>query len=779
MRCTRPAFIPKMDYSEGVPAECKTVTVVPAILNDEKSALTLLEDLEVYYTANLDENICFALLGDFKDADYPINAEEQTIVNKVEERIEELNIKYGREVFYYLHRKRIFIHDEKKYVGEERKRGALFDFCALLKGEKKEGYLNKEIKYPKDIKYVLTLDADTQVPRDAAKKLIGAMSHPLNKPLLNEKGTRVAKGYALMQPRIGIDVVSAAKSYFSLVFSGQAGLDTYSTAASDLYQDLFGEGIFTGKGIFDLHMYYALLKGAFPKRSILSHDLLEGSYLRTALVSDVVLVDGFPSQYISYTKRQHRWARGDWQLIRRLGKRVLNEHNEYIENPINNLSKYKISDNLNRSLILPACFVVVFLGLTLLYRSMALLLIISLLTLFYEPLSGFIGKNLAFIKNANKGVVFKDAWYETRNMFRQSLFKLSVLPYEAYLNIDAIVRTLYRLCISRKKMLEWVTAAEHENKTQSVQAGYWKRMVISPILGITVILLSAFFVRGIPLAALIIGALWFFAPSIAYFTSMPVRKKHYEADAHTKDKLRLLARKTWRFFDEYCTDETSMWAPDNVQEYPSKKPVDRTSSTNIAFSIISNVIARDFGYITLLEMIERMEKCVAGIEKCEKWHGHMYNWYNTGSLHPLRPEYVSSVDSGNLACYLLAACEGIEDAIYKPIFENCAKGLTDTVSMEIKKNGHNIPFEIQNQPTALSFYKMLVGCRNKNPLSAGVFEGCGKLCKRSRKACTRIFCCSNKYRAKEKVSARRRLKTLFPCLTIIHRANMPTDTMRC
>jgi cellobiose phosphorylase/biotin operon repressor len=706
MRLTRPAFIPKMDYKDGIPKECRTVAVVPALVNGYAAAAELLEDLEVYFIANQDENLFFMLLGDFGDSNKEFTEEEIQIVRQVEQRVEELNAKYGREIFYYLHRKRIHIPEEHKYMGEERKRGALMDFCGALKGLKKDGFLNKEIRVPQEIKYVLTLDADTQMPRDAAKRLVGAMSHPLNSPVLNIEGTAVIKGYALMQPRIGIDVVSAAKTYFSLIFSGQAGLDTYSTASSDLYQDLFGEGIFTGKGIFDLDIYYSVLHKAFPKRSILSHDLIEGSYLRTALVTDVILVDGFPSNYDSYAKRQHRWIRGDWQLIKRLSSKVITEENEKIDNPVNALSKYKICDNLLRSLLIPACFAAIFLGLTFFYAAMPVMVVLGLLTLFYDPLSGFVVKIIMLIKNANKGAVFKDAWFETRNLFRQSFFRLSVLPYEALMNLDAIVRTLYRIYISKKKMLEWVTAAESEKKAGKTQKAVWQKMIAAPIMSAVLLLLSSFLIKGLSVTALVISALWFFAPLFAYRTAQPIRKKDYQADTETVGDLRLLARKTWRFYEDFCTEENYMWAPDNFQEYPYKKPVDRTSSTNVAYSLIANVIARDFGYISLSEMLERMDKCITGIEKCDLWHGHMYNWYEMGSLKTMKPEYISSVDSGNLACYLLAACEGVQELLYKPLFMNCALGLKDTMCIENKSEKIKIP-NMKNAQSLLGFYQTL------------------------------------------------------------------------
>jgi cyclic beta-1,2-glucan synthetase len=707
MKAVKPAFIPKMDYAEGIPAENRTIAVVSALVSDEKNAVSLLEDLEVYYIANQDENLFFGLLGDFRDADQVVTEEELAIVSKVEEKVRELNLKYGREIFYYYHRKRQYIADENKYMGDERKRGALLDLCAVLKGSKKEGFLNSEIRVPEGVKYVITMDADTQIPRDAAKKLIGAMAHPLNRPVVNEEGSAVIKGYGIMQPRIGIDVVSAAKTYFSLVFSGQAGLDTYSTACSDIYQDLFGEGIYTGKGIFDLDVFYSVLDKSFPKRRILSHDLLEGSYLRTALLTDVVFVDSYPSKYDSWAKRQHRWVRGDWQIIGWLFKNVRNEKSEKIKNPINRLSKFKISDNIGRSLIEPACFIVLFLGMTFLHRAIALLLFVGLMTLFYGPLSGLFGKIIVLIKNADKGVVLKDAWFETRNSFRQSFFKLSFLPYEAYLNMDAIVRTLYRLLVSKKKMLEWVTAAESEKQSGNTQKAVWRKMAFSPVTGMAVLLLSSFFLRTVSIPALLLGAAWFFAPAAAFITSQPIEKRKYTQDEETTARLRMLARKTWRFFEDFCTEDTFMWAPDNFQEYPYKKPVDRTSSTNIAFSLIANAIARDFGYITLGDMIDRMEKCVESIEKCRKWHGHLYNWYDLNTLDTLKPEYVSSVDSGNLACYLITAMKAVEDAVGRPVYHGCAMGLYDTQWMEAKKNAAGAYPPPEERDSAALFYDAL------------------------------------------------------------------------
>ena len=471
----KPAFIPKMELKEGIPEECRTMVVIPCMVNSMEDGKELLEKIQVYYAANQQDNIYFTILSDFREDKNEINAQEEEIIEKIEEEISNLNKKYEKEIFFYAQRKRTFLPAKKRYSGRERKRGALIDFCALLRGDETEfSHVTKDI--PQTIKYVITLDADTELSRDAAVKMVGAMEHPLNRPILDDSTNTVKKGFGIMQPRIGIDVVSAAKTRFSLVFSGKGGLDTYACAASDVYQDGFGTGIYTGKGIFDLNIFVRVLKEAFPEESILSHDLLEGGYLRCALLSDIVLMDGYPAKYISWATRQHRWVRGDWQLMPWL-KKYVRAKDKKRRNPLDGLTKYQIVDNLRRSLVMPLSFVVILLSQTAFYRSAFFWFISGILPLFIDSLLDFGMRIITLIRNTGKGTTFKDVWYETKTLFEQSFYKFAFLPYEAYLMLDAVVRTIARVVFTRKNLLEWTTAAEAEKKVKDGLKYYWMRML--------------------------------------------------------------------------------------------------------------------------------------------------------------------------------------------------------------------------------------------------------------------------------------------------------------
>ena len=364
-----PCYLPKLELKDGIPEEYRTMVVIPTLLSSEKRVGELIEQMEVFYLANQEKNLHFALVGDFKDSKNRREADDENIVHAATKAIKELNERYGRDrkdIFFFFHRHRQWNAAQSSWMGWERKRGALEEFNKLLRGDKNTSFSIQvgELDILDKIKFVITLDADTQLPRDAAKRLIGTMAHPLNRPILNETKTRVIDGYGLLQPRIGISVDSASRSYFSLTFSGQTGVDPYTTAVSDVYQDLFCEGIFTGKGIYDVEIFNQVLGNAIPENTVLSHDLLEGSYVRAGLVTDIELIDGYPSNYMSYSMRLHRWVRGDWQLIPWLFSHVKNARGEWVENPINKISKWKIIDNMRRSLVHPSLFVLLLFGLS-------------------------------------------------------------------------------------------------------------------------------------------------------------------------------------------------------------------------------------------------------------------------------------------------------------------------------------------------------------------------------------------------------------------------------
>jgi cyclic beta-1,2-glucan synthetase len=669
----KPAFIPKMSLKKGIPPESATMVAVTSLLTSLEDGRELLEKMQVYYAANQHDNLYFMLLSDFKEDKNEINAQEVEIIEKIEEEINALNSKYGKKLFFYAQRKRTYIPSQKKFSGKERKRGALLELCSLLRGDDK-GFMHVSKDIPQGIKYVITLDTDTELSRDAAVKMIGAMEHPLNQPRIDPATNTVKRGFGIMQPRIGIDVVCAAKTRFSLVFSGKGGLDTYACAASDVYQDGFGTGIYTGKGIFEVDIYAKVLKNAFPDDAILSHDLLEGGYARCALLSDVVLMDGYPTKYLSWAQRQHRWVRGDWQLLPWLKGNVRTKDGR-IKNPLSALTKYQIIDNIRRSLVVPLSFVVILLSQTAFYRSAFFWFISGILPLFIDGLLDFGSRIIVLIRNTGKGTTLKDAWYETKTLFEQSFYKFAFLAYETYLMLDAIVRTIVRMAVTKKNMLEWVTAAEREKHAEDGVSYYWKKMRAAPVLAVVLYALSLIATGTFSLIAFLIFAVWFFAPSIAYLISRPRKIKKYTLDERQKEYLEDIALKTWRFFEKYGAENEYCWMPDNYQHSPKKGAALRTSPTNIAFSMTSGLAAYYMGFITLPEALGRLERCVQGIEKAPKWQGHLYNWYDITDLTPLEPKYVSSVDSGNLACYLIVALEAINDMLNYPIAGNMHKGI--------------------------------------------------------------------------------------------------------
>lgn len=669
----KPSFIPKMEYKNGIPQECATMVVIPALVTSEKTGLELIENMRVFYAANQQDNIYFTLLSDFKSNKNEVAPQDEHIISQLEKAVKMLNEKCG-DIFFYAQRKRSFNVQTKKYEGWERKRGALLNFCELLSGDG-SAFMHVTKNIPQNIKYVITLDADTQLGRDAAVRLVGAMSHPLAAPVVDEKTGVVVSGHGIMQPRIGVDVVSAVKTRFSFIYSGSAGLDTYACAASDLYQDTFGTGIFTGKGIFDLNVYSRVLKNTFPENTVLSHDLLEGSYLRCALVTDITFMDSYPSTYLSYASRQHRWVRGDWQLLPWLTRRV-RTRNEQKRNPLSSLAKYQIFDNIRRSLVQPLCFIVILLSQTAFYRSAFFWFISGVMPLFIDSVLDFVTQIIKMAKNAGKGVTFKDAWMETRSMFERAFYSFAFLAYETYLMLDAAVRTITRVAITKKNLLQWVTAADSDARQKNKVTYYWVKMMYAPILATLLYALSILITAKFSPVAFCLYLLWFFAPTIAYAISRRKRSRKTKLGELQQQHLADTALKTWRFFEEYSALSPYMWTPDNVQISPKRGAALRTSPTNVSFSLLSFVIAYYMGFCSLWKSVNYIEQCFIGIERANKWNGHLYNWYDIKTLEPLCPKYISSVDSGNLACYLIVVEQALKNMIKVPIASYIKKGLT-------------------------------------------------------------------------------------------------------
>ncbi|MDA8212999.1 MAG: glycosyl transferase [Clostridia bacterium] len=710
-----PTVLPKLELKEGISGENSAMVIIPTLLPNEKRVKELLEKLEIYYLANKEDNLYFALVGDFKDADSPEMADDPQIIDIALKGINDLNRRYSKAktIFYYFHRERRYNPAQNQWMGWERKRGAIIELNDLLRGSENTGYktLSSEISLIPAVKYIITLDADTNLPMGAAKKLIGTMDHPLNQPVIDWDRRIVVKGHGILQPRIGVSIDSANKTLFTRIFAGQGGIDPYTTAISDVYQDLFNEGIFTGKGIYELDTFQSLLKDTIPENSVLSHDLLEGSYLRAGLVTDIELIDGYPARYNSFSMRLHRWVRGDWQLTPWLAAMTKDRQGQWRKNPLNALSKWKIIDNLRRSLLNPALFSLIALGFAVLPGSSMVWLGLALVVIAFPAITYLAGGILAKRYPLMEGTRAQTVIAGVRASLYQAGLQFCFIAYQAYLMVDAIVRTLGRVLVTRKNLLEWIPAADLEALLKNDLPTFYKKMLVSPLLGLLVLGLAILRPNnGLELAmAAVVFGLWTGAPYAAYTVSQDYVQKVEQLTEQERLELRRLARKTWAYFEDLVTAEDNYLPPDNYQVDPPNGAAHRTSPTNIGLLLVSTLAARDFGYLGTAEMVERLNATLSTVEKMEKWEGHLYNWYDTVSLQVLRPRYVSTVDSGNLVGYLMTVEKGLAEYLNKPLSDlSLAEGLLDTVRIfnEELKQGLN-----DGQPAvdSLALEKYLAG----------------------------------------------------------------------
>ncbi|AWZ47783.1 cyclic beta 1-2 glucan synthetase [Clostridiaceae bacterium 14S0207] len=700
-------FIAKLDFKKGIGKENRTVVIIPTLINSEKRINELLEKLEVYYLANQDENLYFAILSDFNDSKLKEEENDERIIEYALKAVKNLNKKYGfnkKEKFFFFSRERKLNESEGYYLGWERKRGKIMEFNQLLRGKVDTSYnvFSSSIEELKDAKYIITLDSDTELPRDSAKKIIGAMAHSLNKPHFDEEG-RIFRGYGLLQPKVSISTVSANKTMFSKIFSGETGIDTYSTAVSDVYQDLFDEGIFTGKGIYDIDVFMNTLEGEIPENLVLSHDLLEGSYNRAGLITDVELIDGYPAYYNASAKRIHRWVRGDWQLLRWLK----------VKSPLNDLSKWKIFDNLRRSLVAPSIMILVLFGiLGVLPDGMDKWLVLSILTLVI-PILFDVTENVVL---PMKGVSLSGKVKNEKMIFEQFFLIFTFLPHKAILMVDAICRTLYRVLFSKKHLLQWQTSDDVEKSVGRQLKDFIKFMWSGSILGL--IVLAGAFLNSIDLGIIMITPciIWFLSPLIAYRVSLPLKRKKLILNEEEINILKKLSRKTWAYFEDFVNEENNFLGPDNYQQDPPNGVAYRTSPTNIGMTLTSNVVALDQGYIGILQFMERTDKTLKSTEILDKFHGHLYNWYNTKTKEPLYPRFVSTVDSGNLVGYYWLCGKTLEDRIKEPLISSkIIQGLNTTIELAkqelvngSKEKVSTIHLKDQTQLELLTFRKNLV-----------------------------------------------------------------------
>jgi len=677
-------MLPRMNFRKGIPADCATMVVVPTMLTSLEGLQDLLEGLAVRYLANRDRQLYFALLTDFKDAAIEHLPDDAGLLQTVTQGIAQLNARHGHashRPFFLFARPRRWNPGENCWMGYERKRGKLAEFNAVLRGRGTDRFatIAGDRAVLPTIRFVITLDTDTQLPRDAARQLVATLAHPLVRAQYDARTGRICDGYAILQPRIAISLPSANRSWFARIFSGQPGIDPYTHVVSDVYQDLFQEGSFIGKGIYDVAAFERLLGNQFPENRILSHDLLEGCYARTALVSDVQLYEDHPWHYSAETRRRHRWIRGDWQIAAWLLPRVPGPDGQRLGNPLGALARWKIFDNLRRSLVSTALLALLLLGWTVLGDPgfwTAVVLAIMLLPAFLSAAVDLAGKprELGLVLHAR--AVGASA---LRNLL-QLILALVFLPYDACASLDAIARTLFRQWISHRRLLEWETASDTQKRARTTLASFVRSLFVAPFLAL---LLAALLVLARPqpvTAAAPLLALWLLSPWIAWWISLPLIRYQAPLSGPQQRLLRVVARRTWRFFETFLTAEDHDLPPDNYQEYPVAVLAHRTSPTNIGLGLLATLAAGDFGYISTARLLDRIGKTLATMGKLERHRGHFYNWYDTRTLAPLPPLYISTVDSGNLGGFLLTLGQGLLELADHPLLgPRTFAGLDDSV----------------------------------------------------------------------------------------------------
>jgi cyclic beta-1,2-glucan synthetase len=680
-----PRILPKLDFSGGIPEDCLTLVAVPALLLREEQIYDLVLDLEVRFLANRDRHLYFALLTDTADSDRYADPKD-SLAELCAHLIQELNKRYGgegRAPFFLLHRRRIYNENEGLWMGWERKRGKLLDLNRALRVslDAFPVRVGDFSIFPK-VRYVITLDSDTQLPRDSAARLVGTIAHPLNEAVVDPRTRIVVEGYGILQPRIAISIQSASRSRLAAFYSGQTGFDIYTRAVSDVYQDLFGEGSYVGKGIYDVDALRETLEHRFPENTLLSHDLIEGAYARAGLVSDIELIDDYPSHFSSYNRRKHRWVRGDWQVLRWLLPRVPDFSGRMIRNPISPLSQWKILDNLRRSLFEP---------------SLLLLFVGSWLYLPQVP---------AYWTAAAVAVLFLPAYwrllfacFHTPLDFRQwppwtrntattflrenaaAFFSLVFLLHQALVLIDAIARSLVRVFVTRRKLLEWETAAESEGPARGkATVDFYLEWTPAIALGIGV---AVWAIRpaALPAAAPVLF-LWLISREVsAWLNRLPLTASCRLTDKDTM-WLRTVAVRVYRYFSDWSSPATAWLIPDSVHENGAADL--RLSPTNLGLLFNARIAAVLLGLTTLAEFVFETRRTLESVISLPKYRGHLFNWYDIASLAPLDPKFVSTVDSGNLAASLWVLKQAAASFAAEP---PAKRGLTPNLVEELKAIG--------------------------------------------------------------------------------------------
>jgi cyclic beta-1,2-glucan synthetase len=722
-----PRTLPKLDFQKGVPPEYRTIVVIPALLGTEADAAFLTRQIEHHFLANSDPNLFFALITDFADSSEKNMPSDAQALAPARAAIERLNKKYGKRgyrPFYLFHRERIWNPSEECWMGWERKRGKLEEFNKLLRGDTSTTFNIKigNLNVLPTIRYVITLDADTLLPRESAQRLIGTLAHSLNQAEFDSVTEKVVDGYTVLQPRTQVRPAVANQSLFTRVYSGDSVIDLYSRAVSDIYQDLFGEGNYVGKGIYDVEAFQRSIKDRVPENRLLSHDLFEGIHGRCGLVTDIVLFEDYPPHYLAYTDRLHRWVRGDWQLLPWLGSRVPHRTNGTISNSLSLIDRWKLFDNLRRSLVPPTVLALLVSSWLFLPGSSLIWMIFALSPYWISILTNLISE---LYRSFHKKSASASA-HPLRLATLRSLFEIIFLPHEALVISDAITTALFRMYIQHKKMLEWVTAAHTVRvfgRRLKVRAA-WQAMVVAPTIAVALFLvISTLYRETLAVAALFLLG-WIVSPYVAARISRPIPHLIERLPPIQERRLRLLARSTWLYFEHFVGPEDRWLPPDHFQEHPRGQAAHNTSPTNIGLMLLSTVSAHDLGYIGPLEFSLRIRDAFDGMDSLERVRGHFLNWYDTRTFAPLPPRYISTVDSGNLAACLIVLREGCLEMPQNPVMH--WGGLLDTLNLlsetleqadfgaaadELRSVVHSLRVQVEtlndsNQLTAASMMKL-------------------------------------------------------------------------
>ncbi len=679
----KPRLFPKMELARGIAPDDRTFVVIPTLLTGLGQIESQVSQLEIHYLSNPDENLFFALLSDFTDAEAEVLPEDDALLARAREAIGRLNERHGpaagtRQRFFLLHRRRVWNPSERCWMGWERKRGKLHELNRLLRGDTRTTFFgDRATGLPENVRFVVTLDADTRLPLGAVRRLVGTMTHPLNRAVYDADAGLVTEGYGVLQPRVTLSLPTDHEaSLFQRTYAGPRGVDPYAAAVSDVYQDLYGEGSYTGKGIYDLDAFEAALTGKVPDNRVLSHDLFEGTFARAGLVTDIELFEEYPPGYLIAAARQHRWTRGDFQLLPWILRGKAGPEDRPTRIPL--IGRWKMLDNLRRSVTQPATFLTfVAAGLQAgsVGRIWTAFVLVTLVVPAVMPVAlGLLPKRRDVSKRAHVLATVDDL----AQGLTRVLLTLVFLPHQAWLQADAAVRAMYRLAISKRGLLEWVAAAQ---AGRSLRGGVlfvtWKmRVALLMTLGISILALLA---NAEQRTAPFLG-LWLLASPVAWFSSIPRRKAEMPLDDSDRRTLRRIARQTWRYFEAFVRREDNWLPPDNFQEDPEPVLARRTSPSNIGLYLMSAVAARDFGWLGTTDLVRRLQETFATLKRLETFRGHFFNWYATDDLRPLEPRYVSSVDSGNLASNLLVVSRACQELIEGPAvdFSRAIEGLDDS-----------------------------------------------------------------------------------------------------